>query len=216
MASKQREISRVIEKLESKKSLLEASIFDNEKKLKDVRWKITQEYINNENVKLELNKNTIKSNSLNKDIQNLNNEIGRKEREKEEIDIYLNNFKKMEQDYSYNISILKADLIAREEEKEIITTIIENINNEINHKEEEIENLSVQLWLYREDLYNLQNTISEEKQVLQTLKKEYTKVDNNRQILDKKESDLIKRERDIILKEKRLDTLEQSLFSKKK
>jgi len=51
----------------------------------------------------------------------------------------------MEQDYSYNISILKADLIAREEEKEIITTIIENINNEINHKEEEIENLSVQL-----------------------------------------------------------------------
>jgi len=37
MASKQREISRVIEKLESKKSLLEASIFDNEKKLKDVR-----------------------------------------------------------------------------------------------------------------------------------------------------------------------------------
>lgn len=215
MASKQREITRIIEKLESKKSLLEAIIFDSEKKLKDVRWKITQEYINNENVKLELNKNTIKSNSLNKDIQNLNNKIDGKKRKKEELDIYINNFKKMEQNYTYDINILKADLIAREEEREILTTIIENINNEISHKEEDIENLSVQLWLYREDLYNLQNTISEEKEVLQSLKKEYTEIDNNRQMLDKKESALIIRERNIILKEKRLKDLEQKLFSNK-
>lgn len=215
MASKQREITRIIEKLESKQSLLEASIFESEEKLKDVRWKITQEYTIWENLKFELKNNTQKNNNLYTQIDKLNKEIQIKQNKINQLDINFNNLKQMESDLYHSISLLKTDLINKEEKKIIIINIIDSLNSDINKKKEEIENLSVQLWLYTEDLHSLKNTISEKKEVLQNIKKEYTEVDNNRQILDKKESDLIIRERNISLKEKRLNDLEQKLFSNK-
>ena len=215
MASKQREIINIIEKLESKKSLLEAHIFNCEQKLQWIKLQITEQYTKGQIIENNLKQNQTlleqtlkqlkKSEYLIIEHKNTISDLENNNEQSKTLQIELQN----------NLGSLRTNIIKEQNNTMDLESNIVNLKTDIGNKLNQCKELDWAIKQKQTILVELQKTIHTEDKFLQSIKKEYTKIEQDKIYIEEEKSNLIIRERNISLKEKRLNDLEQKLFSNK-